>query len=118
MFAFRDSSVVNTADTAVEMVDMIVPQNQQKPHHDFEQPFHSIHQPQKKPARLVLLACVIVVLSSLTYALHTICSFVLKISENEHFVAEVADLLKCENNLSNSSALSNSECKPSLDSLS
>ena len=104
MTPFGISSYTTSADNTVEMADMIVPQNS--------------HHSQKKPIRLVLLACVIIVLTSLTYALHTICSFLLKISENETFIAEVADILKCESKAANFTSSIDGQCKPGFDSLS
>ena len=61
-----------------------------------------------RPKRLVLLSCWLVLIGGIVYSIHILCTFFLKLADNERFVAHVAATLKkCGATLEHCTSLGN-----------
>lgn len=55
----------------------------------------------KKPKRIVMLAAFVACLFCVVYVLDIICSFMLEMIQNEQFIYQVVDAMKCVTNEQN-----------------
>jgi hypothetical protein len=107
------STFVSAADSITELTDVIVSHGfgsgdrdqleEEKKKKDLVQQQPS--NPSVRPRRIICLAAVIAVLAALVYILHTLCTFLLEITQNESFVTKVADVMKCRRSSDNASFL-------------
>jgi hypothetical protein len=77
---------MNTSMAAIELTDLLTTNKERQPGETLAQ---------GKPRRVIFLSCIIVCLTTLLYALHTVCTFLLQLSENEQFIAKVVNVLRC-----------------------
>ena len=96
------SSFVSAANSITELTDVIVSHGfggnngcNQPDEKKKDQQQQQSSTPSVRPRRIICLAAIIVVLAALVYTLHTLCTFLLEISQNENFVTKVADAIKC-----------------------
>jgi hypothetical protein len=54
----------------------------------------AVEQKQSKPKRIVVLAGWIILIVGTIYGINIVCGLILKLTENEHFISQIATVLK------------------------